>query len=230
MIKSSNRFYATILGAIIILSIAVIVFLQFSKGQDGGLAKDTIIDYTIQPSLGSDEAPVKVTLFEDFSCVHCATFTEETFPKLKDDFLGNGQAEFFFVNNQFLGANSLMAGVAAECAYEQDETLFWDFKTVLMRAQNKISYSPKGLSDLVANVPGLDPIAMNTCLEERHHIETINEDLAMARSLGVTSTPTVFVNGEMVKTGDRSNPSYEAIKTAITKALEVASASSEETR
>ncbi len=221
MTKSTNRIIIAILAAIIAAAIAFVIYSQFAGGQ-GGSAGSSSIDYSIQPSLGSDDAPVKIALFEDFTCGHCATFTENILPQLKDDFLENGEAEFFFINNQFLGANSLMAGMAGECAYEQDEALFWDYKTVLMRAQNRVTYGPKGLSELVSNVPGLDATEIETCLEERRHIDTVNADLALGRGLGVTSTPTVFVNDQMVETNGRSDPSYEAISAAVNAALATA--------
>lgn len=222
MTKSTNRMIIAILALIIAAAVAFVIYSQFAGGQGSNSAGSGKIDYSIQPSLGSSDAPIKVAMFEDFSCGHCATFTENVLPKLKDDFLENGEAEFFFVNNQFLGANSIMAGMAAECAYEQDEALFWDYKTVLMRAQNRVTYGPKGLSELVSNVPGLDAATLEACIEDRRHIDTVNADLALGRGLGVTSTPTVFVNGEMVMNNDRSDPSYEGVSAAIKAALATA--------
>ena len=222
MTKSTNRIIIAILALIIAAAIAFVIYSQFFGGQGSSAAGNGKIDYSIQPSLGSDDAPVKVALFEDFTCGHCATFTENILPKLKDDFLENGEAQFFFINNQFLGANSLMAGIAGECAYEQDESLFWDYKTVLMRAQNRVTYGAKGLSELVSNVPGLDAAEIEACIEERRHIDTVNDDLALGRGLGVSSTPTVFVNDRMVETNGRSDPSYEAISAAISAALATA--------
>jgi len=217
MSKSTNRLIIAVLAIIIAAAIGFVLYSQFAG--NSGNASAQSLDYTVQPSLGSDDAPVKVAMFEDFSCSHCATFTEEVLPRLKDDFLAEGQAEFFFINNQFLGPNSLMAGVASECAFEQDEALFWDYKTVLMRAQNQISYGANGLSELASNVPGLDAEALSTCIEERRYIDTVNEDLELGRSLGVTSTPTVLVNGQIVETNGRSDPSYDAVSKAITAAL-----------
>lgn len=182
------------ISKVVFVAIAALMFCHVSFAQESAQA----IDYSIQPSLGSDEAPAKVMLFEDFSCSHCATFTEQVFPKLKDEFLENGQAEFFFINNQFLGPNSIMAGMAGECAYEQNEALFWDYKTILFRAQNKIRYDAATLASLVASVPGLDQAAIESCINERRHMQTVNDDLLFAKSLGVTSTPTVLVNGQMV--------------------------------
>ena len=218
MSKSTNRLIMLILALIIAAAVAFVIYQQLSN-RGGGASSTNSIDYSIQPSLGSDDAPVKVTMFEDFSCPHCATFTEEVLPRLKDDFLESGQAEFFFVNNQFLGPDSTVAGVASECAYQQDEKLFWDYKTVLMRAQRQVNYNAKGLSELAANVPGLDVAALSTCIEENRHVEAVTADLEMGRALGVTSTPTVFVNGEMVKNGSRSDPSYDGISKAINAAL-----------
>ena len=191
--KSTRRIFQAFTA---ILTITVLAF-SLSFAQDA-TTEETTIDYSIQPSLGSDDAPAKVMLFEDFGCSHCATFTEQALTKLKAEFLENGQAEFFFINNQFLGPNSIMAGMAGECAYEQDEALFWDYKTILFRAQNKIRYDAQTLAGLAASIPGLDQALLATCINDRRHMETITADLAMAKELGVESTPTVFVNGEMV--------------------------------
>jgi len=219
MSKSMNRIIIIVLALIIAAALAFVVYTQFAGGGDNTVTNGEI-DYSIQPVLGEAVAPVKVAMFEDFSCVHCATFTENVLPRLKDDFLSDGQVAFYFVNNQFLGPNSLMAGIAGECAYEQDEALFWDYKTVLMRAQNQVTYGAQGLSALASNVPGLDADALSTCIEERRYIDTVNEDLELGRSLGVTSTPTVLVNDRIVETNGRSDPSYDAIAAAITSALE----------
>ncbi len=191
MFKISKKMTALALTAVTLLLLTPLSFAQEN-------ATENAIDYSIQPSLGNDNAPAKVMLFEDFTCSHCATFTEQVLPKLKEEFLENGQAEFFFINNQFLGPNSIMAGMAGECAYEQDEALFWDYKTILFRAQNQIRYDAATLASLVASVPGLDQAAMESCISERRHMQTVNDDLLFAKGLGVTSTPTVFVNGQMV--------------------------------
>ena len=221
MTQSTNRIIIAILALIIAAAVAFVIYNQFSGGGDSTVTNGKI-DYSIQPALGSNDAPVKVAMFEDFSCPHCATFTEEILPRLKDDFLDNGKAQFYFVNNQFLGSNSLMAGIAGDCVYEQDEALFWDYKTILMRAQNQVTYGPQGLSELASNVPGVDVTALSTCIEERRFIDDVNADLALGRSLGVTSTPTVLVNDRIVETNGRSDPSYNAISAAINAAYDKA--------
>ena len=222
-------FMKLITNTLVLIMFVAITLVSFSMAQDSTTTNEAVqaIDYSIQPSLGSDDAPAKVMLFEDFSCGHCATFTEQAFPKLKEAFLENGQAEFFFINNQFLGPNSIMAGIAGECAYEQDELLFWDYKTILFRAQNKIRYDAATLSGLVASIPGLDATAMNSCISERYHMNTVQADLEMARALGVTSTPTVFVNGQMVvveynSESDPMDQFAEGIARDILAAVEIA--------
>lgn len=154
------------------------------------------IDYSIQPSLGSDDAPVKVVFFEDFTCPHCASFEKENFPILKEEFLDSGEVEFFLINMQFLGPDSVLAGVAGECVYDQDEALFWPYKTVLLASQKTVSYDAKSLAALATDISGISVPRLHICILGSNHEERIREDLEIGQALGVRSTPTVFVNNQ----------------------------------
>ncbi|HAM59292.1 MAG TPA: hypothetical protein DCQ64_29345 [Candidatus Rokubacteria bacterium] len=45
---------------------------------------------------------------------------------------------------------------------------------------------------------GLDRAEFTRCLDERRHAAAVEADLAQARALGVTSTPTFLINGRAV--------------------------------
>lgn len=178
------------------------------------------IDYSIQPSLGDDTAPVKVVFFEDFTCPHCANFEKNTFPKLKEEFLDSGDVEFFLINMQFLGPDSTLAGVAGECAYDQNEALFWTYKTILLASQKTVTYTPKNLAMLAEDISGLSVPRLHICILGSNHEERIEQDLEIGRTLGVRSTPSIFVNDQKISNN------YEAIRDAIRAELITTTASS----
>ena len=177
------------------------------------------IDYSIQPSLGSDTAPVKVVFFEDFTCPHCASFEKEKFPKLKEEFLDNGDVEFFLINMQFISPDSVLAGVAGECVYDQDEALFWPYKTLLLESQKTLTYDAKNLAALATDISGISVARLHICILGSNHEERIKQDLEIGRVLGVRSTPSIFVNDEKVANN------YEEIRNAIRSKLITSQAS-----
>lgn len=210
----SNKHITSTTLAMILLIVGILVSQSaFAQYSDSNSSDTTTIDYSIQPSLGSDDAPVKVVFFEDFTCPHCASFEANVFPKLKDEFLDSGDVEFFLINMQFLGPDSVMAGIAGECAYDQDEVLFWDYKTKLLEAQNQIVYDAPSLAALAEDIDGLSVPRLNICIRGSNHAETVANDLEIGRAIGVRATPTILVNGEKV------NNNYNLIVETIRKAL-----------
>jgi len=206
----------TTIKAQVLLLLTIFVGMLFSQAafaQYNDSTETPTIDYSIQPSLGSDDAPVKVVFFEDFTCPHCASFDANVFPKLKAEFLESGEVEFFLINMQFLGPDSVMAGIAGECAYEQDEVLFWDYKTKILEAQKQIVYDAPSLAALAEDIDGLSVPRLNICIRGSNHAETVADDLEIGRAIGVRATPTILVNGEMVTNN------YDLIVEAIRKAL-----------
>lgn len=63
---------------------------------------------------------------------------------------------------------------------------------------------------------GLDYTQLRTCIAEEQTMSEVRQDRQMAHSHGITSTPTVFVNGKEV-----SNPlNYQVLKSAVERELE----------
>ena len=221
MEKTPQKFVVTTATILIVAILAIMVYARFfdTTSNSGGPVK---IDYSVQPVLGDSNAPVKVVLFEDFLCPHCASFTENIFPQLKREYEENNEVAFFFINFPLgsFGPPSVASALAGECAYEQDNKAFWEFKTVLMRSQRQIDYTAKGLAELAEQyISALDASELETCIEENRHSKRVSSDREIAAS-AVQSTPAVLVNGELVTDeGGNSDPSLEGISAAIDQAL-----------
>lgn len=67
-------------------------------------------------------------MFEDFRCHHCATFTEQVYPQIVQDFVRTGTARVYFVNFPVLGPPSRHVALVAECVSAQSEDAFWEMK------------------------------------------------------------------------------------------------------
>jgi hypothetical protein len=63
----------------------------------------------------------------------------------------------------------------------------------------------------------LDLTAFNTCFQSDRYANFINQDLFTGQTAGVSGTPSVFVNGQIVTPG--FIPSYDQLAAAIDFAL-----------
>ena len=179
-------------------------------------------NYSNQPVLGNSDAPIKVVIFEDFLCPHCAAFAENVFPQLEREYGDNDKVAFFLINFPLgsFGPPSIISAVAGECAYKQGNDAFWEFHKIILRSQRKIDYTAQSLAKLASDyVPKLKPKKLKKCIEANRLIGKVNADREIAVAVA-NSTPTVLVNGERVNDDyGNSDPSLEAISTAIDKAL-----------
>lgn len=117
-------------------------------------------------------------------------------PRIEEEFVSTGQAKLQARTFAFLGEESELAAQAAECANDQER--FWDFHDTLYANQggeNEGAFSPENLKRF-AEALGLDRAAFDSCLDSGKYASKVREDTEAARQLGVSSVPTVFVNGE----------------------------------
>jgi protein-disulfide isomerase len=112
------------------------------------------------PVLGSADAPVTVVEFTDYQCTYCLRFIQQTFPKLKEQFIDTGKVRWV-VRDMPLGfhKNARKAAQAAHCAGEQDK--FWEMRGVLFANAKKLE--EENLPSY-AQTLGLDMTAFDSCL------------------------------------------------------------------
>ncbi len=138
-------------------------------------------------SRGTDRAPVVVVLFSDFESFPCAR-SAAVLDGLMDR---SGDVRLIFKHAPAAtNPNALLAHEAALAAGAQGK--FWQMHDLLFGNQQKLSRS-----DLVtyAKELGLDRATFQAALDRHTYRPIIERDLAEAKGLGVTTTPTFFVNG-----------------------------------
>ena len=145
--------------------------------------------------LGSADAPVTVVEFTDYQCTYCLRFIQQTFPRLKEEYIDTGKVRWV-VRDMPLGfhKNAHKAAQAAHCAGEQDK--FWEMREVLFANARKLE--EENLPNY-AQILGLDMMAFDACLASDRHLAAIDKSMQDAGSVQITGTPT-FVVGKA--TGD----------------------------
>lgn len=143
------------------------------------------------PSLGSIDAPVTVVEFTDYQCTYCLRFIQNTFPKLKEQFIDTGKVRWV-VRDIPLGfhKNARKAAQAAHCAGEQGK--FWDMRATLFLNAKKLEQ--ENLPNY-AKTLGLDMAAFDACLTSDRHLADIDKSAQDAGGVQITGTPT-FVIGK----------------------------------
>src|SRR6476659_6825269 len=147
-------------------------------------------------SLGSATAPVTIIEYASMTCPHCAHFHETTFPGLKKKYIDTGKVRFVFREfplDQLAAAGAMLARCAGKDKYfPMLETLF---------AQQKEWVVQKPLEPLlgIAKQAGFTQQRFDQCLANQQLLEGIEQSRARGTKLGVSSTPTFFINGNIVR-------------------------------
>lgn len=156
-------------------------------------------------TLGDPEAVVTVDVFEDFQCSACRYFSDSIEPLIIQNLVETGKVKYTFHNYPFLdgdGAGSSgesdQAANASMCANEQEK--FWEMHSILYanwNGENIGDFSDVRLRAM-AEAIGLDMDAFNSCFNANRYEDEIQSDFELGQDMGVSGTPTVFVNGNRI--------------------------------
>jgi protein-disulfide isomerase len=148
--------------------------------------------------LGRPEAKVAIDLYEDFQCPACRMWSESVFPSLLSHEIADGTARVIFHDVAFLGKESLDAGRAAFAAGEQGR--FWDMWMTLYANQGpRENGGTFDRARLLAMADRLDfdPVRFSADMDSPAADASLDASIAASRTAGVTSTPTLVIDGRL---------------------------------
>ncbi len=147
--------------------------------------------------LGKADAPVTIDLYEDFQCPACASWGKGVLPGLVANEITDGTAKVVFHDVGFLGPESVAAGHAAYAAAQQGH--FWDMWATLYanqgQSENGGAFSRDRLVAM-ATALGLDVAKFTADMDGADARAYLDASIAAARGVGITSTPSIVVNGQ----------------------------------
>lgn len=149
-------------------------------------------------SKGDPKAKVTIIEFADFQCPFCDRFHQEVEKSLDQNYIASGKVRFVYHDIAILGQESQWAAEAARCAGDQGK--FWQYHDYLydnQRGENQGAFSKENLKKFALAL-GLDRQQFNTCLDSAKHKNEVAQNLQDAQAIGVSRTPTSFVNGRLV--------------------------------
>ncbi len=164
---------------------------------------------------GNPEAPVTLEEFGDFQCPPCRQFAGFVQELMKEY---DSRLRVVFRNFPLPAhEHAREAAQAAEAAGLQGK--FWQMYDTLYREQSLWSNASNAreLFESYAGTIGLDVDQFKKDMDSDKVRERIDSDNALADSLGVKATPTLFINNRAIEPKDK-NP--EGVRAAINAALE----------
>jgi len=143
------------------------------------------------PRRGPQDAPVVIVEFADYECPYCQRIHPEL-KKLQEEFAGKVALAF----KDFplpMHPQAEKAAEAGRCAAQQGK--FWEFHDALFDNNRKLE--PTQLKEYARNLK-LDAARFDQCLDAGEQAVAVRKDFAEGQRLGLTGTPSFFINGHFL--------------------------------
>jgi protein-disulfide isomerase len=111
-------------------------------------------------------------------------------------YIDSGKVNLVYKHSAFLGQESAWAAQASECAADQGK--FWEYHDLLWERWNGENQGAFAKENLIgfAKEMNLDMAKFEPCLTNDETLQRVIDDTQEGRQVGVTGTPTFFINGK----------------------------------
>ena len=202
--KTPGKATLVTIAVVVVLVVAALIYVLVNQSQaappssgDGSSSTQLVRENSHVLDDGGDGA-VTVVEFLDFECEACGSFYQIV-EDLREQFAGEITyvVRYFPLPGHF---NSKNAAIAAEAAAQQDR--FENMYHRLFESQAEWGEAQESRADLFrsfAEELGLDMAAFDAAVADPSTAERVDQDFEEGRALGVSSTPTFFVDGELAE-------------------------------
>ena len=171
----------------------------------------------IQPGdhvLGDPKAPITLIEYASFTCPHCAHFAVTVLPEIKKKWVDTGKVKLIYRDFP-LDQTAVKAAQLAECAGNDK---YFGVIDVIFSTQAKWATASDPIADLAKSlrIAGMGDAEVKACLANDAVANAVVADYRGGETLGVNSTPTLFINGQEFK-GARSVEEMDATFSKLVK-------------
>ncbi len=181
------------------------------------------IDVRGRPVRGAKQSKVVLVAYDDLQCPYCTMMHQILFPELLKEY---GDRVTFVYKDFPIPSHpwAIHAAVDANCLAAQNSDAYWNFVDSVHASQQEIN--AKGTQELrlaeldrIAMQQGtdhkLDAASLQACVKTQNDT-AVKASVREGESLGVDSTPTLFINGQEMSGGVAPLPRLRA---ALDRAL-----------
>lgn len=220
MFKKENLFttiFVLIIALLVGLAIAASFFNKDEVLEPLKTTTEKTFSWDEQPIVGDKDAKVSLNVFYDYNCSHCQKWDEQILPIIESQIIDKGIANMHFVNYQFMQPTSIYAGMASEMVHALSPDKFLAFHKDLY--SNQLAINVDHLAKKVSEyAPNITVEQAKEDLVNQKYIDHVLSDKAKGESMGVTGTPSLFVNDVRVENSGDLSEITEKINAEIQKA------------
>ena len=166
------------------------------------------IDISGRPFRGPENAPATVVVFDDFECPFCARMYVTLINEAMNQY--RGRVKVVMKDFPLIEAHpwAMRAAVDAHCLADQSLPAYWDFSDYVhthqpevlekFRASNGGPAAIDALAREFGEKRALKSDQLQACLAHQEETQ-VQASMAEGKSLGVSATPTLFINGQEVE-------------------------------
>ena len=168
---------------------------------------------------GVATAPLTIYEISDFQCPYCRRQALEVLPTIEKEFIATGKVRWIFLNLPItqIHANAAAAAEFAMCAAKLDK--FWPVHDLLFTYQDKWAplKDPGPFLITLADSAGIPRSDLTGCLQNRETRDLVQAEAEGAAKSGVSSTPTVYIEGVGLLRGAAPLGAYRQILDSLWK-------------
>jgi protein-disulfide isomerase len=181
---------------------------EFDLSEDPYAKAMSRIDLRGRPIRGAQDAKITIVIYDDYECPFCARFyvtvMNEVMTKYRD------RAKVIIKDFPIAETHpwAMRAAIDSSCIAQNSSSAYWQFSDYVHTHQQEFNSKWKAATEPGKAFSALDDLTVKT--GERNGIEAaklqaciaaqnaapVEASLAEGKSLGVSATPTVFINGE----------------------------------
>jgi protein-disulfide isomerase len=175
----------------------------------------TVTDMT----LGEADAPVEIIEYGSFTCPHCATFEQEVFPQIKENYIDTGKVKFTF-REAYFNKYDMWASLMARCGGEMK---YFGIVDMIYETQDDWARqsTEAGVADAIRKMglqAGIGQEQLDACMQDGETLQAlvgwyqqnVEED-------GFNSTPSFMIDGEL-----HTNMPYDEFADILDERIEAA--------
>jgi len=197
--------------------------VKFDLSKDPFAEMMSKIDVSGRPTRGAKGAKVRVINFDDFECPFCSRMHETLFPQLLKEY--GDRVTFIYKDYPLVEIHpwATHAAVDANCLAAQSPDAYWDFADYIHANQREVGNEKTPGARFVAidkmtmlqgQKHNVDSEKLQACIKAQDE-GAVKASMKEAEGIGVSATPTMFINGQKI---DGAVPIGE-VRAALDRAL-----------
>jgi protein-disulfide isomerase len=220
-----------VIAVVAIVAVGVLIAKKNNSGPPTAALPQGVSSQGGGVVVGSASAPVKVDLWEDFQCPHCKDFEHYNSQQLAS-MVASGQVQvtyhpLSFLDQSLQNDSSSRAANAFGCAADYGKAQ--EFHAIVFAnqpTQEGVGYTDAQLIEFGKQV-GITDSAWSSCVTGMKHAGWVQQVESSGTTAGVTSTPTIIINGKAMSPKDTGLA--QTGPDAFKQAVDAAAASSSST-